>query len=611
MQKPTFHNILKWIPTGAGFGVTIHFVQNHEWIQALVTSFLTASMYLWTRFSKTFMEILGEAAEESGKSVAQWLLINSNLVFTRLWQELISPFERQYCQNLIYTHRSYRTEGLITRGPFTPDLDKVFVPLRVASTSLGTTSSSIIQTQETSGELEIWNFLAEMNAVPAYKRMVILGAPGSGKTTLLEHLTLSYAKHQERTYNRAVPRLIPILLFLRDIRNEIACDDSPSLSILVTELLKNSEFTLTFEPQVSWFEMRLKQGRCLVMLDGLDEVADPHQRKNISAWVDTQMKRYPKTAFILSSRPFGYRNAELKEVRTCLNVKPFNSKQINNFLHHWYLQNEMLRQARKADEGVRKIAFKKAEDLIKRIKNYAPIADMANNPLLLTMIATVHDNRGALPGSRLELYKEICEVLLARRQEDKNIPDSVPLTVEQKQKVLQSLALGLTCNGTREFDLDQGKSLIQSELSSVTGGNMVPDRFIQYVEQVTGLLVERELGIYEFAHRSFQEYLTANEVKEKNYEDLLINNINDPWWSETIRLYAGRNDVTNLIQAALRHSTIISLALAYDCLEDGKSVHPDTRDQLEEKLKLDRKSTDPELSRLAAEVQLSRRLRHA
>jgi|GEM_PF-5685898 len=75
------------------------------------------------------------------------------------------------------------------------------------------------------------------------------------------------------------------------------------------------------------------------MLDGLDEVADPLQRQQISEWVDVQMQRYPKTAFIMTSRPFGYYNAELKEVRTRLEVQPFNLKQIDNFLRHWYLQN--------------------------------------------------------------------------------------------------------------------------------------------------------------------------------------------------------------------------------------------------------------------------------
>ena len=110
-----------------------------------------------------------------------------------------------------------------------------------------------------------------------------------------------------------------------------------------------------------------------------------------------------------------------------LAVQPFNLKQMEQFLQNWYLQNEVLRQVRKEDPGVRAEANRKYQDLVKRINNYPPLAAMALNPLLLTMIATVHDNRGALPGSRVELYAEICDVLLVRRQEAKGVPEQLQL----------------------------------------------------------------------------------------------------------------------------------------------------------------------------------------
>ena len=97
---------------------------------------------------------------------------------------------------------------------------------------------------------------------------------------------------------------------------------------------------------------------------------------------------------------------------------------------------------------------KQADDLIKRIKNSKPLADMAVNPLLLTMIATVHRRGSALPGKRVELYKEICQVLLERRQRAKNIADA--LTATQKQSVLQVLAFELMQQKTREFNLSDG-----------------------------------------------------------------------------------------------------------------------------------------------------------
>ncbi|NES24639.1 MAG: hypothetical protein F6K41_38455 [Symploca sp. SIO3E6] len=236
---------------------------------------------------------------------------------------------------------------------------------------------------------------------------------------------------------------------------------------------------------------------------------------------------------------------------------------------------------------------------------------MACNPLLLTMIALVHDNRGALPGSRVELYGEICEVLLIRRQQAKGVPDNIPLNVGQQQSVLQVLALNLMIKQTREFTLAQGVGIIQKQLAAVAGNQIQPEQFLKHIENVSGLLVEKELGLYEFAHLSFQEYLAAAYVKETNQEKPLIQKINDSWWHETIRLYAAKSDTTNLIKAALANPTVASLTIAYDCLTEGNRLEPGVRQQLEAKLESDLESPDPEVSKLAAQVQLSRRLKNA
>lgn len=62
----------------------------------------------------------------------------------------------------------------------------------------------------------------------------------------------------------------------------------------------------------------------------------------------------------------------------------------------------------KEDEGVRQEAKKQANDLLQRLHMRPTLGELTRNPLLLTMIATVHSTRNALPGRRVELYAEIC-----------------------------------------------------------------------------------------------------------------------------------------------------------------------------------------------------------
>lgn len=121
-------------------------------------------------------------------------------------------------------------------------------------------------------------------------------------------------------------------------------------------------------------------------------------------------------------------------------------------------------------------------------------------------------------------------------------------------------------------------------------------------------MIERENGIYEFAHKSFQEYLAAVQIKESNQEQILISNINNSWWDETIRLYATQSDATNLIRAALDNPTVVSLKLALDCQEEGLRIEPDVRRELTDRLAAGLESHQPEIFKLAAEVKLARRL---
>ncbi|WP_017300854.1 NACHT domain-containing protein [Nodosilinea nodulosa] len=520
----------------------------------------------------------------------------------RLWWSVTDRFKRRYYTSLIDHYRDYRTKGLKTQGDFVLDLDKVFVSLQVAPESLNQVSAGMLLPRSNVNRLDIWDFLAQAGKDRTDCRLAILGPPGSGKTTLLEYLTLTYAHNRQRQQHRQAPALIPVLIYLRDVRDKITSDQPPTLA----ELIHQQPLVKELQPRSSWFASKLKQGRCLVMLDGLDEVADEAQRQQVSRWVDRQMQTYP-TPFIVTSRPFGYRSAPVERIRAMVEVQPFTFADVKQFVQSWYRQHEIKSRLGRNTPAVQAEANQKANDLIGRISHNAPLSAMAVNPLLLTMIATVHRFRGALPGSRLELYAEICDVLLGRRADAKGL--TATLTVNQQKSVLQTLALGLMEQKTREFKLPLATQLIQAKLAAVAGQDADGAAFIKQAEDLSGLLVERERGQYEFAHKSLQEYLAAAEIKDTHRSHLLVANFEDAWWDETIRLYAAQSNATELIEAALTRESLSALALAYDCVEEGAEVDPDVRQALLNALEAGLTSTNPGQFNLAVDVKLTRRLR--
>ncbi|HEX2622990.1 MAG TPA: hypothetical protein VHL11_22675, partial [Phototrophicaceae bacterium] len=234
-------------------------------------------------------------------------------------------------------------------------------------------------------------------------------------------------------------------------------------------------------------------------------------------------------------------------------------------------------------------------------------------PLLLTMITTVHRYRGALPGSRIQLYAEICQVFLDKRDQIRNL--STELKPDQKQRVLQALAYHMMSQQIREITLVEACEVITNPLTRVQGSDhpLEPADFLKRIENRSGLLVERSIGVLTFAHKTFQEFLCAVHIQEVDLRSELIQHLDDDWWYETIRLYCARVDASELIDRCLNISPLPTsrLLLALECVEDARECDQHVRDYLKELVDHNLESDDPERCNIAAEATLALRLRRS
>ena len=507
---------------------------------------------------------------------------------------------KPYLKFISFKHRTLDVKGLSTQGQYSLELEKVFVELSISPESAAS-GNPIRPPDELRGSHTIWEFID--NSHLQNRELVILGAPGSGKTTLLKHITLMLANKRAHK-EKSLPNRLPFLLFLRDHAKTIAENPKVRLSELVYSTLER----MPDKTPEGWFEKHILAGRCLIMLDGLDEIGDTQMRRQTVAWVQEQIDALGSKGnrFIVTSRPYGYRSNPLNGVIQ-LEVQSFNRQQIEQFVRSWYLTNEIMSQ-QKDDFGVKMAADEGADDLLRRIQNAPDIAELAVNPLLLTMIATVHRFRSSLPGRRVELYAEMCEVFLGKRDQSKgeNINE---LTPAQKQNVLQPLAYTMMQAKVREIGASQAAQIIDEPLRLVTT-DMTPAAFLTMIYNRSGILIERENDEYAFSHKTFQEYLTATYLKQHQLEAVILRHIDDIYWHEVIRLYCAMADASNVISACLAEDAPIEvLVLAIECDEEALSAQPEVRQRLEALIQGSIESDDPERRKLAANVLLARRLK--
>lgn len=547
----------------------IEWIRHHLYFPYLVAlPFCWLVRELWLRLKTDWMELAAKKVDEYVRVVFVGAIL-------RYRKRYFASIRRQ-CGN-------FDVKGLNTQGTFALPLDNVFVDLLLSPES-SMQPIPLLDSNEPGQGDDIWSYMRRENG-SGKASLLIIGRPGSGKTTLLRHIALVLAQREKRIAYRA-PRRIPIILAFRDLAAEIG--QNPDVRCV--DLIQRSRSLCLVADSIppSWFERQLRKGRCVLLLDGLDEIGDPGLRTRIERWLEREMQALAQNLVVVTSRP----RASLKRLSGIdrLQIQPFSWDQIEQFVVNWYMANALA--CLHPDLETREKAIQDANELLRRISSSQVLKELAVNPLLLTMIATIHHYRGKLPERRVELYREIWEVFLSRRDDN---PLHSWLSAEQKQCVLEPLAYAMMLGRTQEMKVEEAQAIIQESLERVDAGTK-PEIFLERIEESSGLFFRKENGQYGFAHKTFQEYLAA-VYSCKRSEDL-SGRVGDDWWHGTVRLNFAQSDGSAVAQACLEKikdetATPGILELANACLKEALQLSPCIRRELESALGNSVLSQDP------------------
>ena len=394
---------------------------------------------------------------------------------------------------------------------------------------------------------------------------VLLGDPGAGKTTLIRWLALQFARslldgetrvrvpgEQVRADSDASddqgwvdlgPARLPAPLSLADYAAARWSKDGHDSALSLFEYLGRQPWLRhPLHPDQAVTQAivheALRQGRALILLDGLDEITDQFRRGLVvdaivhflRTWVrdplsglcaaeegyapaleraEERPRAQGGNQVLITSRPIGYYLAPLPPTLAHYTVEEMSEPAIAAFCRAWTaaVHQETGRGDPEAD----------AKALLQEVldPDRPALREIAANPLLLTILAGLfYTLKGRLPERRVELYDEMVKAFTRQRHE---AWQAQGLSDARFRFAMGYAAVQIHANPERASQLageDDLKEWLAEALEAFEGQyapkqDEQAETLFASAAGLGGFLLERGDGAYGFIHRTLQEYFAA------------------------------------------------------------------------------------------------------
>ncbi len=370
-------------------------------------------------------------------------------------------------------------------------------------------------------------FVVEPLALPLERLLAIhtpillLGGPGAGKTTALRWLTRIAAHRDTR---------LPILLPLAGVH---VVTFGGLLERCSGELQAFGYYSHDDSARTAALGELLAHGQVRLLLDGLDEAGS--NANGVLAIIRQVHAHYPRVPIVLSCRDT-YTLDDWTDA-FLVRLTPFSEPQLRAFINNWFRVHS------------------KAADLIEWLRGKSDMSTAARTPLIAALLCTLFELQADMPSTEGELYERRFDLLLGRWDQAKGL---IPLSPHVRKiclRFLEALSFFLHTRERRVATADEVRSIAKS-----TGRRAPYLAAVDLIDEcVRRGVLERAEGGYSLGHLTYQEYLTASFLKNRNETTLVWTKLTHPWWTKVLEFYCA---TTEDMTAVLRHGLQGSLDFA-------------------------------------------------
>lgn len=265
-------------------------------------------------------------------------------------------------------------------------------------------------------------------------------------------------------------------------------------AISVVEFLKNSIKSSTLmDVSTDFIEHYLASGRCIILLDALDEVEKRKRiylHESIIAFFKSQN---PNNKICITSRDRGFipeRNVEV------FKICRLNEEQIEKYV-------DKVINLKKFEKADKESFINQTENLVRK--------GFLNSFLVLSLLINIYKAERELPENKLELYQKCFEYIANKREKDKTQKEFdwrviSPIMKDNTFIELSQMGLPNNSNIDKNDIKDRLLQVYKAKYGSEAETENAIDEFLKFCSDRTELFVPTAEDKYHFFHRSFFEY---------------------------------------------------------------------------------------------------------
>jgi hypothetical protein len=274
-------------------------------------------------------------------------------------------------------------------------------------------------------------------------RLLISADAGFGKTTLLKWIAVHASQADFSANLQGMNEKVPIFIRLRSFAKEDSKLPTP------LDFLKDSAPNSSEEASKGWITKKLRNGKAIILIDGLDEVGI-NRREQVFDWLHGLLEGFEQSTFIVTTRPYvldqDASNYFAKKGFQAASIQRLSEMGTNELIDNWYKAVAIEEDANEQEqEQLSMLANKLKEQLTFNDS----LKQLARIPLLTAILCALNRQyQRSLPEDRITLYEKCIETLLEGREKARNIslPDYPDLPLQVKQELMSSLAYWMLRN---------------------------------------------------------------------------------------------------------------------------------------------------------------------